>query len=192
MENRLVKTIIGIPTDIFDPLVKFSFDKRYNEVVYTGFIIPNLFPLYYHFKNITDLGNIIMAKTMGREKDIPMLFSEKSLEPFKAHLKTSKKTRLMELGIDNRIFNLMRSVSYSGSDIMKFQMEGALDGGVLGAILDNSLAYFYWCISKVCEGRRIGYIKDHDGVPDMRDKFHEMNMQMFIPGYNEMKGHFNF
>jgi hypothetical protein len=193
-ESSLVKTVVEIPTDVLDPLVKFVFDGTgYNDdEVYSQLVIPNLFPLYYQFRNVTDSGNIIMAVGMSKKEEIQMLDSEKSLDPFKGYLKKSPGTRLVELGISNGIFSAMRGVSYRFSEIMEFQKEGIVDGAILGIIFNNSLAYFYWCLSNISKGKRIGYIRNRNGSPDLNDRFHEMDMQRFIPGYNELRGHFNF
>ncbi len=187
-EKQRISTRTKIPVDFFNFLLKECFGKDLiKEEDYKNLITSIIYPLYYQFANITSLGGIILIKGMFPEKEPLMLASEESLQVWKEYLKTSKREKEFEFGVSHDIFRRMVGISYHGYEIMEFDEKGITDEEILNKITENALAYYYCCLSQINQGKRIGYVGYKRGKPDLEGKFTELDMQEFIPNYDNKK-----
>lgn len=184
--KRYIKTIIEFPSSILSPLVKICFGEDVEEEHCYKKIISTIFPLYYQFENITGLGNIVLAKDM-LNKDVNMLSSAYSLKDYRTEIENSLENKSLFFKVSDKILSIMMSVSYHRWEIMEFEEQGITDEEILFDISENSFAYYYWCLSRISEGKRIGRIGYKNRLPDLEGDFNELDMQKFIPKYDEKK-----
>lgn len=119
-----------------------------------------------------------------------MLESRLSLRPIKEYLSRSSKEHFpLKFNIYFPPFEALLSLSYSKKEIMKLRKEEVKNKYLLRGIFDFATAYYYWCLSNIVDGRRIGcigYCKNRK--PNINGDFYEFDtMQKFIPSYDEMK-----
>ncbi len=181
-----INSTLDIPVDYFDSLLEDCFGESLGTSNYKDLIIVNMFPVYYQFANMTSLGHPVIGKKEFLEENVPTLTSIDSLSVYKALLNNSEINAEIGFSIPYKMFRVLRSVTYHGYEIMDFEDKGISDEEVLHNIGENALAYYYWCLTCISDGRRIGTVGYKNGEIDF-DEFVEFDMQRFVPNYNEKK-----
>ncbi len=202
--SEMINARLGIPKSIFNPLIDVCFGMKPNKKAYKEKFFPRLLPPYCEFRNILDLGNMIIAGSLDwgnmiitgddfREgknlKD--MLITNNSLLGYKPMMHSLDR-QIWNIGISFDEFLRIEQICYSGQEIENLEKNRISAGIILGKILDDALAYSFWIFSKAAEGKRIGYVRDNNGHPDFGDYFHDMGIGRFIPQYYDLIPSFRF
>ena len=180
-KKRDVKTDIRIPVFLFLPLIRSCFNEEATSKDVLKAIIPNFLPVYCDFKNLASKGRILTSKdSFGEYKD--MLFSENDLISYKKEICSCKGYVSLRINIPSYIVSKMEKLSYPASE----EYGGSQNNKNLFRDIErDALAYFYWCMERINEGKRIGFISLDKNNPG----FYDMDMQKFFPRYNEKKAY---
>lgn len=193
---------IFFPADEFNPLIKKCLDCNLKNSYIDDLLFSRLFSSYGQFLNMTNKGYTVIGKTYREEENPPMLERRESLRPIKDYLeRTSRKYFIIGLETGSDVFETLLNLSYSKEKIAEFKKRGVRNKNLLEGIFDFAIAYYYWCLSSVADGRRIGIVNSiknnqpvidkrfyKERIPDIHGDFYEFDMmQRLIPSYNRMK-----
>ena len=174
-------TKIEVPLDLINILPK----KNLREDLKT--LEEGIFPIYSQFSKTINSKKVIIARGMFFEEKPSILTSADCLIPYKRFLRNhfKKKIKVKFHATYEEFIDICR-IDYCNEGIINFGEEKQKED-VLKKIVENALAYYYWCWKNINQRKRIGFIGYTNGELDLSENFKEFEMQRFFPDYDYKK-----
>lgn len=188
-EGRFI-TIGGSLSNELDDYVGKCFGGTPLRDGYRQFL-ENLIPVYKQFVKNLNFGNAVVAANMFIEDNPLILKDFDSLEKYDKKLDHGIKIHDFKIQYPYEGFRTVRNLSYSEEELNKFAKEGKDEADVILNLFHNALAYSYWCMVAMTQGRRIGAMrKNPQGEVILTRPFYELtSLESAFPMYDSLKSY---
>jgi hypothetical protein len=188
-EKRKVMESVEIPLDIFEPLIKECFNEYLSPDNAEQLVLNHIYPLYKDFNMYLKHDSAVIARGLFPSKDDSCLISIDSLIPYTNVIKASELSIEVRLTKWNGKYHCLLNIFYDESDMEQFQKEKYPESKILSEITEKALAYYYWCLLNISNGKRIGLVAHNEKQPDITGKFMELMMDLHFPLYDKKKAY---
>lgn len=182
--EKNVEVPLVIPRGIMSPLMDICIGG--SSTADYILLLTEIPSIYRQFKTSMNTGRVITTRDI-ENNERSFLRSERSLWIYKTFLDDSEERYALTFGIELDELINMKNDCFLGNEIATFERKGISDEQLLYAITRNSIAYTYWCMLGIGQGRRIGDVGYKNKRPDLDGPFLEFDMQRFFKNYNQLK-----